>query len=173
MSNVVMMPPEGEERMRRLSELAMKRRPYLRGLAVKFFRFSPADADDVVNEALLFLVSHQYGRSSPDNPAGFNAYVSRQVIWQGYKYLGKFRPSVDLNDVPPELLAEAPIQAGSQVQDCFDELGPEDQQIIDLACFDGLSREEISAKLGITKEAAYTRLCRARQRLRRLMEGGE
>lgn len=49
---------------------------------------------------------------------------------------------------------------------CLESLSPEDQEIIRLAAFEGLSHEEIAQALGGTAASARSRLHRARKRLR-------
>lgn len=61
------------------------------------------------------------------------------------------------HDVPPETI--------EQLTRAFTDLSTNDQEIIQLAAFDGLTGAELAAALGISPGAAAVRLHRARQRL--------
>jgi RNA polymerase sigma-70 factor (ECF subfamily) len=56
------------------------------------------------------------------------------------------------------------------LQNCFAKLSHDDQRILRLHYYDGLSAAQIAVVLDITRSAVLVRLHRARQRLRRLLE---
>ncbi len=60
----------------------------------------------------------------------------------------------------------------TSLQAAFAVLSPADRAILVLSAFEGLSGEEIGIRLGIRHGAVRTRLHRARERFRRLYEGG-
>lgn len=60
-------------------------------------------------------------------------------------------------------------QEYQDIMELLDNLKPEWSEIMKKLVIEGRSVEEVSAELGISKEACRTRLCRARERLRFLM----
>jgi RNA polymerase sigma-70 factor (ECF subfamily) len=59
------------------------------------------------------------------------------------------------------------------LQHAFRRLSPDDRAILSLAAIQGLSGDEVAARLGIRPGAVRMRLLRARERFRRLYTGGE
>lgn len=60
----------------------------------------------------------------------------------------------------------------TSLRTAFAALSPDDRSILALSAVEGLSGEEIGVRLGIRHGAVRTRLHRARERFRRLYEGG-
>jgi RNA polymerase sigma-70 factor, ECF subfamily len=59
------------------------------------------------------------------------------------------------------------------LQSAFRALSPDDRAVLSLAAIEGLSGEEVAARLGIRPGAVRMRLLRARERFRRLYDGGQ
>jgi RNA polymerase sigma-70 factor (ECF subfamily) len=73
-----------------------------------------------------------------------------------------------------EQVEAAPIPEDMvSLQHAFGGLSPDDRAILSLAAIEGLSGEEVAARLGIRPGAVRMRLFRARERFRRAYIGGE
>jgi RNA polymerase sigma-70 factor (ECF subfamily) len=73
-----------------------------------------------------------------------------------------------------ERMEAAPIPEDMMsMQHAFGGLSPDDRAILSLAAIEGLSGEEVAARLGIRPGAVRMRLFRARERFRRAYMGGE
>jgi RNA polymerase sigma-70 factor (ECF subfamily) len=157
-----------DERFKRLFDCAY------RPLLAYALRRTPRleDAEEIVADTLLVA-----WRRRKDVPDGASAIpwmygVARRLIANQRRgqirrrrlerVLEHVRPSV----VDPDELAEradttrAVIAASAR-------LSEDDQEVIRLAAWEGLSHEEIAVSLGCSENAAALRLHRARQRLRR------
>ena len=60
----------------------------------------------------------------------------------------------------------------ARMKACLAELDPDDREIIRLVDYESLGYEEVSARLGISVNAAMKRRSRAVDRLRELMDAG-
>lgn len=155
------------ERFRRLFETAY--RPLLAYALRRTQR--PEDAEEIVADALLVA-----WRRRDDMPAGVDAVpwlygVARRLIANQRRGQGRRRRL----ERSLEPLTRATLDPGERAEAAdltrvviaaSRRLREDDQEILRLAAWEGLSHEQIAVSLGCSENAAALRLRRARQRLR-------
>jgi RNA polymerase sigma-70 factor (ECF subfamily) len=148
--------------------------PSLRRYAWSLLRQS-SDADDLVQDCLVRALDRiETVRAEGDlRPWLFaimhNLYVSR---WRRMKR----RPEVAAADVEAELAMQAAQPASAEMRLALRGLAqlPEDQRrVILLVAVEGFQYDEVARMLGIPIGTVMSRLSRARDKLRELVEGRE
>ena len=125
----------------------------------------PEEAKDVVQDAFLRLLEKAPALEGPEHE---RAWLLRVTINRCRDRL-RFRrrhPTVPLTDWYP---AAAPEE--SAAAEAVSALPPKDRLTIHLFYYQGCSVSEIAALTGAREGAVRTRLSRARQKLRHLLEG--
>jgi RNA polymerase sigma-70 factor (ECF subfamily) len=91
--------------------------------------------------------------------------VARRVLANQRR--GALRKGVLADRLRAELVADRPVEPVDleYVRIAFDELPERDREVLALACWEGLTGEQIAKVVGCTTLAARTRLHRARRRL--------
>jgi RNA polymerase sigma factor (sigma-70 family) len=123
------------------------------------WRRDPATADDVVAET--FLVAWRRLGDVPDEALPWLIAVARNVRRNELRS-GRRRSAL------VERLAALPVDsepAASPVLAALAELSERDREVLLLAAWEGLDRDEIAAALGCTRANVSLRLFRARRRL--------
>ncbi|GIH71880.1 RNA polymerase sigma factor [Sphaerimonospora thailandensis] len=131
---------------------------------------SPDDTADVIAETFLTA-----WRRVDDVPEGEKALlwlygVARRVLANQRR--GAVRRAALAERLRAELAAERPVTPVEleHVRAAFDELPERDREVLALACWEGLTSEQIAEVVGGTAIAARTRLHRARRRLAATLE---
>ncbi|MFC4117030.1 RNA polymerase sigma factor [Nonomuraea zeae] len=131
---------------------------------------SPDDAADVISETFLTL-----WRRIGDVPEGEEALlwlygVARRVLANQKR--GASRRAVLAERLRSELAAFRPVKLIDldHVRTAFEELPERDREVLALACWEGLTGEQIAKVVGCTAIAARPRLHRARKRLAAALE---
>ncbi|GAA3561976.1 RNA polymerase sigma factor [Nonomuraea rosea] len=131
---------------------------------------SPDDCADVISETFLTA-----WRRIGDVPEGERALlwlygVARRVLANQKR--GASRRAVLAERLRNELAAGRPVRPVEldHVRAAFDRLPERDREVLGLACWEGLSSEQIAKVVGCTAIAARTRLHRARKRLAAALE---
>ena len=158
-------------------------RPRLRAVARRILGDRP-DLDDVVQDAVLQgLLALDRFRGD----AKLSSWMHRIVTNAALMHLrrGRRRPELLLASPGDELVARACVMPPShdsiertvaarrdieRVLDAFARDHGPSRDLIELACLQDLSLREVADVLGISANAAKTRLCRARRRLRESMQ---
>ncbi|MGN9781075.1 RNA polymerase sigma factor [Nonomuraea sp. ZG12] len=126
---------------------------------------SPDDTADVISEAFL-IVWRRIGEVPEGERALLWLYgVARRVLANQRR--GALRKGVLADRLRAELVADRPVEPVDleYVRIAFDELPERDREVLALACWEGLTGEQIAKVVGCTTLAARTRLHRARRRL--------
>lgn len=138
--------------------------PAIHQYAVRRIR-SPDDVADVISETFLTA-----WRRIGDVPEGERALlwlygVARRVLANQQR--GTSRRAVLADRLRDELIADRPATPVDleYVRAAFDQLPERDREVLALACWEGLTSEQIAKVVGCTAIAARTRLHRARKRL--------
>ncbi len=125
----------------------------------------PSDAADIVAETYLVA-----WRRLADVPPGDHARpwlfgVARRVL--GNHYRGERRRTALADRLRANLseVVEPPSGVLTDVERALARLSPDDQEILRLAAWEELAREEIAIVLGLSRTAVRVRLHRARRRL--------
>ena len=131
---------------------------------------SPDDTADVISETFLTA-----WRRIGDVPQGERALlwlygVARRVLANQQR--GASRRTVLADRLRDELAADRPVRRVDleHVRAAFDQLPERDREVLALACWEGLTSEQIARVVGCSAIAARTRLHRARKRLAATLE---
>jgi RNA polymerase sigma-70 factor (ECF subfamily) len=153
------------------SELFRRDRGKLLALATRFV--SPADAEDVVQEA---FVSTLRARALFRGQAHPSTWLYRATVNAALMHLRtrRRRPTEALDDVNVEQASDAPAadagllntETGRELARGLEVLKPVDRALLKLRFVDELSTEESARRVGLSVAAAKTRLCRARAQVR-------
>lgn len=153
------------------SELFRRDRGKLLALATRFV--SPADAEDVVQEA---FVSTLRARALFRGQAHPSTWLYRATVNAALMHLRtrRRRPTEALDDAHVEQPSDAPppdaglarAEAGRELARGLEGLKPVDRALLKLRFVDELSTEESARQVGLSVAAAKTRLCRARAQVR-------
>jgi RNA polymerase sigma-70 factor (ECF subfamily) len=152
-----------------------------RDLAPKVYAFlsratgAPAsDVEDLLQDTLLAAWRGREGFRAEASPATWVFAIARNKVRDWRR--GRARASVaalgDLAAAPlaPDLLQSA--EARRLVRRALSRMDPAHARVLVLAYFDGLSTFEIAAELDERQDAVESRLRRARDAFRRLVEEG-
>lgn len=137
----------------------------------------PADAGDVVAET--FLVAWRRSQEMPEGPEArlWLFGVARKVLANHHRsgrrrhQLGQRLREYLVQDAGEDH-AEA-VAEREHVRAALGRLGEADREVLTLSAWEGLEPREIARVLGISPEAARTRLARARRRMRELVGHGQ
>ena len=150
--------------------------PRLLRFARSMLAASPAEAEEIVQEALLRL----WQQAESWQPQGRISTWLHQVTYRlCIDSLRRRRPSVTIDAVEAELEDEAPaaeerlvrIDEARTVRDAVESL-PERQRIAVVLChFENLSQMDAAAIMGIGESAYESLLARARRKLRVILAG--
>jgi RNA polymerase sigma factor (sigma-70 family) len=133
-----------------------------------------ADADDLVQDCIERALARQDTLREPGSLGRWlktilhNLYVTKQRRRGG--------SNLPIEDFAEDLALSVPPEDRSQVRDlvhAFARLSGEHRQILLLISLEGLSYREVAGILDIPIGTVMSRLARARERLRALLEGDE
>jgi RNA polymerase sigma-70 factor (ECF subfamily) len=134
-------------------------------LVGRFFR-RPEDAEDAAQETFL-IAWRKLGTYKARAP--FEHWLTRVCLNCCYGRLRRGRVEEPLQTLPAAPAADP--DAALEVAKLLRALKPEDRFILLLLHGEGWTTEEIAGRLGWTRTSVKVRAHRARQRLRRLLEG--
>ena len=121
----------------------------------------PQEAEDAVQDAFV-----RYLEKAPDDLANPSAWLMR-VLVNGCK--SRLRLAWRRVGPLPEMLPTPGPEERQELEELF-ALPPEDRVVIHLHYYEGYSTDEIAQILGCRPGTARSRLSRARDRLRKLIE---
>ena len=128
---------------------------------------SPSDADDIVSEVYT-TAWRRWDDRTPGRPELPWLYgIAGNVVRNHRRSSGRRLRLVDRLEAEPAGRAEADPadRAGSELRAALDRLSVDDQELLRLVAWEGLSHAEIGEVLGCSTNAVGIRLHRARQRL--------
>lgn len=157
-----------DERNRWFESLYQENAPRMVALAARLLNY-PAVAEELVNEAFLILLAHEQEVREHPNPAGW--------LWETLKNL--IKSELKRAKYRRERPLEEGLQAASEdphpipLAECLPPgLTEREREILLLFYEEGLSYEEIGARLQLSILACGARLTRARAHCRDLLRGG-
>ncbi|MGJ8528061.1 sigma-70 family RNA polymerase sigma factor [Maritalea sp.] len=131
---------------------------------------APERADDLVQDCLERAIRKKSLFRQPNNPRAWLFKIMHNVY---RNQVVKVRPTADIEEL--ENLAEAPRQDGvmelTDVRAAMHFLSKEHQEILMLVAVEGLSYAEAADILNVQKGTIMSRLARARDHLRSIMNG--
>lgn len=128
----------------------------------------PQDADDILQEAKV-VMWRQFAKFEPGT--NFGAWARKIAFHQVLKHRKrKQRDRLDFSEEFLRAVADEAEESASQLDlreralhDCVSKLPPDHREVLHLRYHEGLSLEEIEARLGRTTCALYRLLSRVRQ----------
>ncbi len=163
-----------DARMRRqLEALLIEQRPFLRGLAMKLYG-NRADADDLVQDVMEKLLRSGPALPEPGHGRPWLAAVLHNQFIDRLRRANarKETPQAEVPDPPAPAHVEPWWQALSSddVRAQMAKLSDELRSAFELFTYHNKSYIEIAEKLQISKATVGTRILRARQKLRELLQ---
>lgn len=147
--------------------------PWLRRHAFSLV-YSRADADDLVQDCLTTALSKKAALRHPDRLRGWLLSILTNVFRMRLRSRLRRAVVLPIDDFADSLAASVPPADRSTARDLARAMGAlsaEHRQILLLIHVEGQSYHEAAATLGIPVGTVMSRLARARQRLRALLEG--
>jgi RNA polymerase sigma-70 factor (ECF subfamily) len=134
---------------------------------------STDDAADALQDAFIRAFD---SLSSLGEPERFKAWLFRIVSNQCHNVRKRNRPHLSLDGIedPPDTLADQALanrEMGRLIGEAIEQLAPEQRQAFVLKHVEGRSYAEMSDLLGVGRDALKMRVHRARDELKRLLEG--
>jgi len=120
--------------------------------------------EDVVQEALIVVYRRVGTIRSPAALAGWLLTVIACMLMRGVEELASLEESRELAKVPPDELRMDLVNA-------IESLSPSHREVLLLRDLEDLTIGEIAGRLGVTREAAKSRLRRARTLVREYLLG--
>jgi RNA polymerase sigma-70 factor (ECF subfamily) len=134
--------------------------------------FGESDAEDLCHEVFLSLLSlapkYRPGNSLRGWLCGIALKKRRRIRDRGWRQSGLLARFLRPSPPPPtgDLVADQRID----VQRLLDRLSPPLREVVVLSLIEQMTAEDVGAALGIRVNTVWTRLHRARERIRALME---
>ncbi|GAB1821276.1 SigE family RNA polymerase sigma factor [Herbidospora sp. RD11066] len=122
----------------------------------------PHDAADLVQEALARLRASWHRVQRKDDPERYVRTTMTRLHIREWRLRSRERPTAD----PPERLADPVYDETSDLSDALALLPRRQRAVIVLRYYVGLTDEEISATLGVTRGTVRSQAFRALARLR-------
>lgn len=127
------------------------------------------DAEDAIQEALYTAYKKRHTLRSPEK---FKPWLLKILTNAAYDILRRRRPVISLEDAGPLASEPDPIRNLALAQ-VVAQLPPDYRQAVNLFYYEDLSIRQIAEITGYEENVIKTRLFRARQRLRVLLEESE
>lgn len=128
---------------------------------------NPALAEELVSEAFVRLLQHQQELQEHPNPAGWLWKTLQHLILTEVK-LAKYQREVPLDSIPHISTSDPPVES---LADALPEgLSGKEREILLLFFEEELTHQEIAARLGISEINSRTRLFRAKNHCKKLLE---
>lgn len=160
--------------MRGIEQKIVELIPRLRRYARALLRGNIAAADDLVQDCLERALNRQRLWRRDSNLRAWlftimhNLYVNR---------LRRAEHEATFAQTPEEIEETASLPVGdptslAELERAFSQLQPDQREILLLVALEGLSYRQVAAILAVPEGTVMSRLARARERLRRALEGG-
>lgn len=162
-----------DERGNGLTRALLAQLPGLRRYAVALVG-NAADADDLVQDCLERALARQDTLRDPESLGRWLKVILYNLYVTALRR--RAAPSVPVDDLAEDLALSAPPEDRDQIRDlvrAMAGLSVEHRQILLLISLEGLSYREIAELLDVPIGTVMSRLARARERLRSLLEGDE
>jgi RNA polymerase sigma factor (sigma-70 family) len=135
-----------------------------------------AEADDLVQDCMEKALANRHTLRDPSRLGGWLLSILHNLHVSGLRGRRRRGPEVDVADFADDVALSAPPADRGTVRDfvrAFEQLSEEHRKILLLTGLEGLSYREVAEVLEVPIGTGMSRLARARERLRVLMEGGE
>jgi RNA polymerase sigma-70 factor (ECF subfamily) len=135
-----------------------------------------ADADDLVQDCVARAIERRDSLRDSERLVGWLLAILHNLHLSGLRARRRRGFEVEIDDLADHLAVSTPPPDRGQVRDfvrAMDQLSEEHRRIILLVSVEGLSYREVAEVLEIPVGTVMSRLARARERLRVLLDGGE
>jgi RNA polymerase sigma-70 factor (ECF subfamily) len=159
---------------RSLTDRIAAERPRLRRRALLLLR-NRADADDLVQDCLTAALRKKASLNDPRQLRGWMLSILRNLFLARMRSRGRQIAALPIEDFADSLIASVPPEDRGPAQDLVRAMGQlsiEHRQILLLINVEGRTYREAADVLGVPVGTVMSRLARARQQFRSLMEGG-
>jgi RNA polymerase sigma-70 factor (ECF subfamily) len=155
----------------------MYQRLHPRVLAYCLRRLPAADAGDAAAEVFATAWRRRHDMPRGDQALPWLYGVARNVLRHHWRATGRRRnlaTRAGTHRAPPPLTPDEVLVEHEdyvKVREALGRLSPQDQEVLMLSAWEGLSHAEMSAALGVSMAAVDKRLVRAKKRLARQFDG--
>ena len=135
-----------------------------------------ADADDLVQDCVEKALANRHAVRDPSRLGGWLLSILHNLHVSGVRWKRRRGHELPVEDFADDVALSAPASDRGAVRDfvrAFAQLSEEHRRILLLTGLEGLSYREVAEVLEVPIGTVMSRLARARERLRVLMEGGE
>jgi RNA polymerase sigma-70 factor (ECF subfamily) len=164
-------PPQGGG----LAERILAEVPRLRRHAQSLL-YSRADAEDLVQDCLEAALTKSGSLQDPERLRGWLFSILNNLFLMRLRAQARRGATLPIEDFADSLSAAVPAEDRGTARDlarAMGRLSAEHRQILLLIKVEGQSYQEAASALGVPIGTVMSRLARARQRLRALLEGGD
>lgn len=133
----------------------------------------PADAEDVVQEALLKAWCKEDAWVPATGPLALLVTITRHEAINVLRRRKREAVKDDLEEGGAEDLELAALPSRLDLARAVSGLSDDERRLLELRYYDGLTQHAIATRLGIPPNTVATRLSRTRARLRRFLENDE
>ena len=133
------------------------------------------DAEELVQDCLVRALSQSKRWNHVRNPRAYLLTILHNTYVDGIAGRVRANARVALDDLYPQPSHEAPQLAALEIRDlarAFATLPSEQRATLAYVGIDGMSYQEVAARMGIALGTVMSRVSRARSALRQAMEGG-
>ena len=159
---------------RSLTDRIAAETPRLRRRALLLLR-NRADADDLVQDCLTAALSKKSSLNDPRHLRSWMLSILRNLFLARMRSRGRQIAALPIEDFADSLIASVPPEDRGPAQDLVRAMGQlsiEHRRILLLINVEGRTYREAADALGVPVGTVMSRLARARQQFRSLMEGG-
>jgi RNA polymerase sigma-70 factor (ECF subfamily) len=149
--------------------------PRLRRHAIGLL-YNRADAEDLVQDCLEAALTKQHTLQDPARLRSWLFSILNNLFLMGLRTKARQGTTLAIDDFADGLAASAAPEdrdAAVDLARAMGALSAEHRQVLLLINVEGMSYDEVAAALGIPVGTVMSRLARARQRVRSLLEGHE
>lgn len=135
-----------------------------------------ADADDLVQDCVEKALANRHTLRDPSRLGGWLLSILHNLHVSGVRWRRRRGHEMPVEEFADDVALSAPASDRGAVRDfvrAFARLSGEHRQILLLTGLEGLSYREVAEVLEVPIGTVMSRLARARERLRVLLDGGE
>lgn len=141
---------------------------------LRFLGCQDSQCDDLTQETFLAVLRKPLDQRSPRATAAYLRTVARNKLLMSLRKAGR-EPANGFLEAAEDVWAKLADDGGGAyldaLDDCLTELTDRVRRAVEMRYRDGSSRQEMAAELEMTEQGIKTLLRRAREQLRRCVEG--
>lgn len=133
------------------------------------------DADDLVQDCVEKALANRHALRDPSRLGGWLMSILHNLHVSGLRSRRRRGPEISVDDLTDDLALSAPPSDRGAVRDfvrAFGRLSDEHRTVLLLTGMEGLSYREVAEVLELPIGTVMSRLARAREKLRILLDGG-